>query len=118
MSEVMVSATAFEFAYTQAPPSMKAVAQSFELLTTCIGNIIDIFLVQIKLGDTQTAEYFVLSFIMFGASLWFILLAIFYYEYVPEDAFAEQDAALKESKEESEESKEELKKSEAENEVE
>jgi len=49
----MVSATAFEFAYTQAPPSMKAVAQSFELLTTCIGNIIDIFLVQIKLGDTQ-----------------------------------------------------------------
>ena len=51
--KVMVSATAFEFAYTQAPPSMKAVAQSFELLTTCIGNIIDIFLVQIKLGDTQ-----------------------------------------------------------------
>ena len=49
----MVSATAFEFAYTQAPPSMKAVAQSFELLTTCIGNIIDIFLVQIKLGDTK-----------------------------------------------------------------
>ena len=32
---------------------------------------------------------------MFGASLWFILLAIFYYEYVPEDAFAEQEAALK-----------------------
>ena len=53
MSEVMVSATAFEFAYTQAPPSMKAVAQSFELLTTCIGNIIDIFLIEIKLSDTQ-----------------------------------------------------------------
>ena len=32
---------------------------------------------------------------MFGASLWFILLAILYYEYVPEDAFAEQEAALK-----------------------
>ena len=32
---------------------------------------------------------------MFGASLWFILLAMFYYEYVPEDAFAEQEAALK-----------------------
>ena len=32
---------------------------------------------------------------MFGASIWFILLAIFYYEYVPEDAFSEQEAALK-----------------------
>ena len=32
---------------------------------------------------------------MFGGSLWFILLAIVYYEYVSEDAFAEQEAALK-----------------------
>ena len=32
---------------------------------------------------------------MFGASLWFIFLEIFYYEYVSEDAFAEQEAALK-----------------------
>ena len=39
---------------------------------------------------------------MFGASLWFILLAIFYYEYVPEDAFAEQEAALKAPVEEEE----------------
>ena len=59
----MVSATAFEFAYTQAPPSMKAVAQSFELLTTCIGNIIDIFLVQIKLGDTQAGFHFFFYFL-------------------------------------------------------
>lgn len=107
MSEVMVSATAFEFAYTQAPPSMKAVAQSFELLTTCIGNIIDIFLVQIKLGDTQTAEYFILSFIMFGASIWFILLAIFYYEYVPEDAFTEQESDAETTKKTNEDNEKE-----------
>ena len=63
--KVMVSATAFEFAYTQAPPSMKAVAQSFELLTTCIGNIIDIFLVQIKLGDTQAGFHVLHLYILF-----------------------------------------------------
>merc|ERR1711990_814038 len=75
----------------QAPPSMKAVAQSFELLTTCIGNIIDIFLIEIKLSDTLTGEYFILSFIMLGATGIFILLAYFYYEYVPEDAFSSDE---------------------------
>lgn len=66
--KVMVSATAFEFAYTQAPPSMKAVAQSFELLTTCIGNIIDIFLVQIKLGDTQAGFHLLHLYFLFDWS--------------------------------------------------
>ena len=51
--QVMTSATGLEFAYTQAPPSMKSVVQSFWLLTTCFGNIIDIFLVEIKLSPTQ-----------------------------------------------------------------
>ena len=49
----MNSATGLEFAYTQAPPSMKSVVQSFWLLTTCVGNIIDIFFVEIKLAPTQ-----------------------------------------------------------------
>jgi len=49
----MNSATGLEFAYTQAPPSMKSVVQSFWLLTTCMGNIIDIFFVEIKLAPTQ-----------------------------------------------------------------
>lgn len=51
--QVMNSATGLEFAYTQAPPSMKSVVQSFWLLTTCLGNIIDIFFVEIQLWDTQ-----------------------------------------------------------------
>lgn len=88
IGEVMNSATGLEFAYTQAPPSMKSVVQSFWLLTTCVGNIIDIFFVEIKLAPTQTGEYFVLALIMFGASLIFVFLSMFYYEYVPEDAFA------------------------------
>ena len=51
----MNSATGLEFAYTQAPPSMKSVVQSFWLLTTCLGNIIDIFFVEIQLWDTQVS---------------------------------------------------------------
>lgn len=37
--EVLVSATGLEFAYSQAPPSMKGVIMSFWNLTTTIGNL-------------------------------------------------------------------------------
>ena len=63
---------------------MKSVVQAFWLLTTCIGNLIDVFLVEIELYPTQAGEYFILAFIMVGSALIFILLSIFYYEYVPE----------------------------------
>ena len=87
IGEVMNSATGLEFAYTQAPPSMKSVVQAFWLLTTCIGNLIDVFLVEIELYPTQTGEYYILAFIMLGAAMIFVLLSIFYYDYVPEAEF-------------------------------
>ena len=48
----------------------------------------------------QTGEYFVLALIMFGASLIFVFLSIFYYDYVPEDAFANIEAEEVELEEE------------------
>ena len=42
-----------EFAYSQAPVSMKSTVQSFWLLTTAVGNVIVIFLVSVKIGNTQ-----------------------------------------------------------------
>jgi proton-dependent oligopeptide transporter, POT family len=39
-SEVLVSTTGLEFAYTQAAPSMKSAIMSFWLLTTSIGNLL------------------------------------------------------------------------------
>jgi len=53
VAEVLVSVTGLEFGYAQAPKSMKAVVQSFWLLTTCFGNLIDIFLVAAKMGSNQ-----------------------------------------------------------------
>ena len=47
--------TGLEFAYSQAPDSMKSTVQSFWLLTTCIGNVIVIFLVSVKIGNTQVS---------------------------------------------------------------
>ena len=53
VGEVLNSATAGEFVYTQAPKSMKSVVGSFWFLTTCFGNILDIFFVEIKLHPTE-----------------------------------------------------------------
>jgi len=99
IGEVMNSATGLEFAYTQAPPSMKSVVQAFWLLTTCIGNLIDVFLVEIDLWPTQTGEYFILAIIMFCAAMLFVFLSMFYYEYVPEDAFSEDFDDIEETNE-------------------
>ena len=62
---------------------MKSVLGSLWFLTTCIGNILVIFFVEIKLWPTQTGEYFILSLIMFAASMIFVALSYFYYDYVP-----------------------------------
>jgi len=93
ISEVLNSVTGLEFAYSQAPVSMKSTVQSFWLLTTCIGNVIVIFLVSVKIGNTQAGEYFILACIMAGAAFLFMLLSIFYYEYVDPEEFenAEDD---------------------------
>lgn len=53
IAEVLISVTGLEFAYTQAPLSMKSVLTSFWLLTVCFGNIIDIFIVSINFTELQ-----------------------------------------------------------------
>ena len=65
-------------------------------MTTCLGNVIDIFLVELKLHPTQSGEYFILSAIMAGSTSVFILLSIFYYEYVDPSEFDDQQKELDE----------------------
>ena len=52
IGEVMNSVTGLEFSYTQAPKSMKTVVTSLWYLTTAVGNIIDVFLVELKIAPT------------------------------------------------------------------
>jgi len=48
MAEVMISITGLEFAYTQAPRSMKSTIMSLWLLTVFTGNLITAFIAQIN----------------------------------------------------------------------
>ncbi len=76
-SEVMVSITGLEFAYTQAPRRMKSVIMGFWLLTVSFGNILVALLA--SLGDLPLAKFFwVFAVLMAAAGLLFGVRARFY----------------------------------------
>jgi len=81
--EVLFSITSLEFAYSQAPTTMKSVLQSLYLMTTAVGNLITVLIVEIFLaiGWEQYIEFFTFAGLMFLFS--FALMAVAYrYEYV------------------------------------
>ena len=47
VGEILFSITSMEFAYSQAPKSMKSVIQALYLMTTAVGNLITMVIVEI-----------------------------------------------------------------------
>jgi proton-dependent oligopeptide transporter, POT family len=58
MAEVMISITGLEFAYTQAPRSMKSTIMSLWLLTVFFGNLITAYVSQVNFFPVASAGYF------------------------------------------------------------
>ena len=56
MSEILVSITGLEFAYTQAPARMKSTIMGFWLLTVSLGNVIVSLLA--RFGNLPLADFF------------------------------------------------------------
>ncbi len=75
IAEVLISITGLEFAYTQAPKSMKSTIMSFWMLTTFLGNVI--VAVASKFIDTSSANSVSGNFFMFFAVLMFGVSVIF-----------------------------------------
>ncbi len=69
-AEIMISITGLEFAYTQAPKSMKSTIMSFWLLTVFVGNLLDATIAELNVF--QGAMYF-----YFFAGLMFLVSIIF-----------------------------------------
>ncbi len=81
LGEVMVSATGLEFAYSQAPPSLRSTVMSFWLLTTSLGNFLVAAITGINaryVHATGTAEFLFYAALMLGVTALFALLAIRY----------------------------------------
>jgi POT family proton-dependent oligopeptide transporter len=75
MAEVMISITGLEFAYTQAPRSMKSSVMSIWLLTVFFGNLLTAYVSKLEnLLPVASASYF-----MFFAGLMAVFAFIFWY---------------------------------------
>jgi hypothetical protein len=77
IGEVMVSITALEFAYTQAPKRMKSTIMSFLNLTVSLGNVL-VALLAYFAGLSLVNFFWVFAGLMAGAALLFAIRALFY----------------------------------------
>lgn len=66
MAEVMVSITGLEFAYTQAPRTMKSSVMSIWLLTVFFGNLLTAYVAKIDYFPVASAGYFVFFAVIMG----------------------------------------------------
>lgn len=73
-AEVMISITGLEFAYTQAPRSMKSTIMSIWLLTVFFGNLITAYVSKVNFFPVASVGYF-----MFFAVLMGIFAGIFWF---------------------------------------
>lgn len=76
MAEVMVSITGLEFAYTQAPKSLKSTIMSFWLLTVFFGNMITVIFTKVNFFELGSGNFFMFfAVLMVVVGLLFALLA-------------------------------------------
>ncbi|MBP5296193.1 MAG: hypothetical protein J6Y94_02545, partial [Bacteriovoracaceae bacterium] len=83
MAEVLVSVTGLEFAYTQAPASMKSTIMSLWLMTTVLGNVLTASLAAhtfslLPHASPETNFFFFFGVLMALFSLVFIVASCFY----------------------------------------
>lgn len=86
MGEVMFSVTGLEFAFTQAPISMKSLLQAAWLLTVAFGNLIVVIVAEVSIFNRQFYEFLLFAGLMFVDIIIFAIMAKFYkYVEVPEE---------------------------------
>ncbi len=78
VSEVLVSITGLEFAYTQAPRAMKSTIMSFWLLCVTFGNLLVAFLAPLQKEMPLSQFFWLFAGLMAGAAAIFAVLAFFY----------------------------------------
>jgi len=80
-AEIFLSVTAFEFAYSQAPTTMKGMLTALFLLTVALGNVLVTIISQVQFD--LAIEYFAFAGFIFLVFLWFCYIA-YHYTYADE----------------------------------
>lgn len=102
LGEVMYSITGLEFSFTQAPQSMKSVLTGCWMLTIAFGNLVIVFIAELKFFDNQMWEFLMFACLMWVDMLLFGFLA-YRYKAIPiksdddyeRERLAEEDANVK-----------------------
>ncbi|XP_065184783.1 solute carrier family 15 member 2-like isoform X2 [Sycon ciliatum] len=76
--EIMFSITGLEFAYSQAPKSMKSVMQAVWLLTVAFGNLVVVIVAEAEIFHNQIHEFFFFAGMTVVVTIIFILMSIRY----------------------------------------
>lgn len=79
LGELLLSIPGLQFAFTQAPSSMKSVVTAAWFLNNAFGNLIVVIVTQLDALSSQKAEYLFYAVLMLVCIIIFTLLA---YDYV------------------------------------
>ncbi|KAH8359260.1 hypothetical protein KR093_005346 [Drosophila rubida] len=82
LGELLLSIPGLQFAFTQAPASMKSVVTAAWFLNNAFGNLIVVLVTQLNVLSSQKAEYFFYAVVMLISIIIFALLA---FEYALQD---------------------------------
>lgn len=75
MAEVLISVPGLQFCYTHAPSSMKSVLTAVWFINNALGNLIVVFISQLRLTSNRSVEFFFYAFLMFVATIIFTTLS-------------------------------------------
>ncbi|GAB1602973.1 solute carrier family 15 member 4-like [Argonauta hians] len=78
IGEVMFSVTGISFAYSQSPASMKSVLQAAWLLTVAGGNVIVVFVAEVRIVKEQSSEFFLFACLMAVDVIIYAIMSMFY----------------------------------------
>ena len=77
-SELLVSATGVEFAYSQAPKRMKSTLMAFWYLTVTFGNLFVVLIIDLTKGRPVVQQMWIFAGIMAAVAVLFSIRAAFY----------------------------------------
>lgn len=99
MAEVMFSITGLQFAFTQAPESMKSILQAGWLLSVAFGNLIVVIIKGSRPFQRQVYEIFLYAGLMAVVIAIFAVMTMFYkYVEMPEEEVNNEAISLEEKK--------------------
>lgn len=102
--EVLFSITGLEFAYSQAPISMKSCIMAGWLMTVSVGNAIVVVFAEARLTDNMANEFFFFAGLLLLVMLVFIIMSHFYkYVYYSVNGETNEGVPLQEARKEANE---------------